>query len=82
MSEQTSLPEKKKCTKIMDEKSRESCPSILNFFKLLEEMETSKSFDKSGYSVCKGPVGSNIEYAYHIKINSGKEEENPGIPAS
>lgn len=82
MPESTSLPEKRKCIKTTRTKSRKSCPSILNFFKLLEEMETNKIFEKSGNFTCKGPLDSNIESAYHIKINSEKEAEKPDIPAS
>lgn len=82
MPESTSLPEKIKCIKTTRTKSRKSCPSILNFFKLLEEMETNKIFEKSGNFTCKGPLDSKIESAYHIKINSEKEAEKPDIPAS
>jgi hypothetical protein len=82
VSEQTSLLEEKKRKKDVGKKSREPCPSILNFFKLLDEMEKNKSFDKSGNYICKGPIGSNIEGVYHIKINPGIEAENPELPAS
>lgn len=61
---------------------QEVMSSILNFFKLLEEMETNKIFEKSGNFTCKGPLDSKIESAYHIKINSEKEAEKPDIPAS
>jgi hypothetical protein len=82
VSEQTSLLEKKKHKKAVGNKSREPCPSILNFFKLLDEMEKSKSFDKSGNYIFKGPIGSNIDGDYHIIINPGIEAENPELPAS
>jgi hypothetical protein len=84
------LPEKRKCTKNQDLESKdsqpkdleskesgptESCWNIMNFFKTLEEMETRKISEKSGRNICKGPVGSEIEYSYHIKINNSEERE-------
>lgn len=91
MSEATSLPEKRKRAenqdleskdlKSKDLESEESCWNIMNFFKLLEEMETRKIPEKSGRNTCKGPVGSNIEYSYHIKINDpARREEKPRKP--
>jgi hypothetical protein len=87
------LPEKRKSTKNQDLQSKdsqpkdlelkesvstESCWNIMNFFKTLEEMETKKISEKSGRNTCKGPVGSKIEYYYHIKINNseGREKES------
>jgi hypothetical protein len=69
MLESTSFLEKQKCTKIKGPKSEELCPNIMNFFKLLEEMETKKISEKSGRCICRGPIGSKIEYAYCIKFN-------------
>lgn len=86
MPEVTSLPKKRKSTKnqnleSMDLESRKSCRNIMNFFKTLEEMETKKISEKSGRNNCKGPVGSKIEYSYHIKINDpARREENPKKP--
>lgn len=72
-----------KDSKSKDLESRESCWNIMNFFKLLEEMETKKISEKSGKSNCKGPVGSRIEYSYHIKINDpARREEMPRKPVS
>lgn len=74
---------KSKDSKSKDLESRESCWNIMNFFKLLEEMETKKISEKSGKSNCKGPVGSRIEYSYHIKINDpARREEMPRKPVS
>lgn len=72
MSEATSLPEKRKRTKNEDLESRESCRKLMSFFKLLEEMETNKISDKLGRNSCKGPIGSKIDYSYHIKINNAE----------
>jgi len=77
VSEPTSFPEKRKCTKTKDTESREFCQPIMNFFKLLEEMETKKVSEKSGRRICKGPLGSKIEYAYRIKINPEKKAGKP-----
>lgn len=83
MSEVTSLPKKRKSTKnqnleSMDLESRKLCGNIMNFFKTLEEMETKKISEKSGRNNCKGPVGSKIDYSYHIKINDpARQEEDP-----
>lgn len=82
MSEPISLPERRKSTKTKSLRCKESCPSIKNFFKLLEEMETNKISEKSGNHACKGPLGSNIEYTYLIKINPGIEVEETEMPAS
>lgn len=67
--------------KSKDLKSRESCWNIMNFFKLLEEMETNKIPEKLGKSTCDGPVSSKIEYSYRIKINDpGRKEKMPKKP--
>lgn len=96
MSEATSFPDKRKSKKnpdleskdlksknpeSKDLKSRESCWNIMNFFKLLEEMETNKIPEKLGKSTCDGPVSSKIEYSYRIKINDpGRKEKMPRKP--
>ena len=79
MPEATSLPEKRRHTKNGDSEPRKSCGKIMDFFRLLEEMEKEKMSEKSGRSACKGPVGSKIEYSYRIKINDPERKaEKPG----
>ncbi|MCC4769477.1 hypothetical protein FXV91_04480 [Methanosarcina sp. DH2] len=79
MSEATSLPEKKRHTKDRNSESRESCWKMMDFFRLLEEMETKKISEKSGRNICKGPVGSKIEYSYNVRVNdSERKAEKPG----
>lgn len=69
MPEATSLPEKRRSKKSGDTKPRESCGKIMDFFRLLQEMETKNISEKSGKNTCKGPVSFKIEYSYRIKIN-------------
>lgn len=76
MPESTSFPKKRKRTKTEDTESTEFCQQIMNFFKLLEEIETKKISEKSGRRICKGPLGSKIKYAYRIKINPEKRQES------
>lgn len=67
--------------KSKDLESRESCWNIMNFFKVLEEMETKKISEKSGRNTCKGPIGSKIEYSYNIEINDPtRREKKPRKP--
>jgi hypothetical protein len=82
VSEPTSFPKKRKYTKAEDTESRESCLQIMDFFKLLEEMESKKISEKSGRRICKGPFSSKIEYAYDIKINPEIKVEKPGKSVS
>jgi len=84
VSEVTFFPEKRERTKNRNPESkdaesegsvsRESCWNIMNFFKLLEEMDREETSEKSGRNNCKGPVGSKIEYSYHVKINNPEME--------
>lgn len=69
MPEATSLPEKRKRTKSRDLEPEKSCGKIMDFFRMLEQMEKEKISEKSGRNTCKGPVGSKIDYSYRVKIN-------------
>ncbi len=72
----TSLPEKRRRIKSEKTKPEESCGKIMDFFRLLQEMETQKISAKSGRNTCKGPAGSKIEYSYHIKISDPGNKQN------
>jgi len=81
------LPEKRKCTKTRapeaeNPEARGLGQKIMNFFKLLEEMETKKIPEKSGRRTGKGPVGSKIDYAYRIKIIPERRVRKPRKPLS
>lgn len=71
------MPEKRRRIISGNPKPEESCGKIMDFFRLLQEMETQKISEKSGRNTCKGPADSKIEYSYHIKINDpGKKQKN------
>lgn len=79
MPEATSSPEKRRRKENGNPEPRKSCGKIMDFFRLLEEMEKEKISEKSGKSACKGFVGSKIDYSYRIKINDPERRvEKPG----
>jgi hypothetical protein len=79
LPEATSSPEKRKRTENGNSEPRKSCGKIMDFFRMLEEMEKEKMSEKSGRNTCKGPIGSKIQYSYRVKINDPeKRVEKPG----